>query len=151
MNKQRDAITTPHNTNAVMPIILRMVVAFFILELYLGGLRAFYHKAFGLDFVVFSSILGVKDDFVLAGLEQEAFAGGAWVEVGGELDVAVVELEDGTGGDALGLAQNKHAGYGHREFCGGVAAHLHIAEHGDGPRLHFHIVTACEVLGLKCV
>ena len=50
-----------HSTNAVMPIILRMVADFFILELYLGGLRAFYDKAFGLHFVVFGGVLGVED------------------------------------------------------------------------------------------
>ena len=83
------------------------------LELNLCSLTAFYHKPFGLDFVVFGGSLGVEDDFVLARLEQETFAGGAGVEVGGELDVAVVEAEDGSGTDALGFAQYKHAGHGY--------------------------------------
>ena len=53
----------------VQIIIVVRAYAFFILELYLGGLRAFYHESAGLDFVVFGGGLGVEDKLVLARLQ----------------------------------------------------------------------------------
>ena len=53
----------------VQIIIVVRAYAFFILELYLCCLTAFYHEAAGLDFVVFGGVLGVEDELVLAGLQ----------------------------------------------------------------------------------